>query len=78
MGWLDGTYTITTPRRLASKEERARQDRMAQHRAKWRRAEKARADWTPEQFDTEETRLQAEIAALLAQRDAPKDAEKAA
>ncbi|MEE2633095.1 MAG: hypothetical protein VX940_02205 [Pseudomonadota bacterium] len=51
-------------RRKAAKRKRARQER-------WQRAQSIRANWTPEQFEEEEARIRAEIAAWAEeQRDA--------
>lgn len=51
----------------ARKKARERQRRLHE---RWRRAQTARATWTPEQFEEEKKRIDAEIAEILAARDA--------
>ena len=48
--------------------------RMAAHREKWRNAERARRNMTPEELAEEEMRLEAEKLAFLARRDGMQDA----
>lgn len=61
-------------RRGPTREQKERAARRHAKRLRWDRAKRVRDQWTPEQFEAEELRLQAEIAALLAQRDAQRAA----
>lgn len=54
--------------------EPAARKRMAAHRAKWRNAERARRNMTPEELAEEEMRLEAEKLAFLVRRDGVQEA----
>ncbi|MDD9706956.1 hypothetical protein PVW53_06640 [Seohaeicola sp. SP36] len=53
---------------LPPEERRKSAQRKNEQAARWARAEAVRANWTPEDFTAEEERLQAEVAAKLAER----------